>query len=236
MALPPRDQRQQYLTRYTDANIIDFKERLGRIYGREIHHVQVFNFKGLTNLMAEGLIGMGLHTAEEIDSVHTGPRVRVNILYHLARYLRLFASGRKYKAMNSRGQFVVHLVEHFRLLAKERLQGLTVIIQDFPMIDMAELVDAAGAPEVAEGVPNANEGDQAVPAPQPPTVRPARTMAQWLGSLEEDVHGLGGELGDQREVFNSMACDFSRFTTWTVTRLSRMMDQARFTYTSYADF
>nr|GEZ71457.1 hypothetical protein [Tanacetum cinerariifolium] len=233
MALPPRDQRHQYLIEYTDANIIDFKERLGRIYGREIHHVQVFNFKGLTDLMAKGLI---------------------------ARYLRLFALGRKCKAMNSGGQFVVHLAEHFRLLAKERLQGLTVIIQDFPMIDMAELVrlyiceeiddtwacaasrperqevDAAGAPEVAEGAPNANEGDQAVPAPQPPIVRPARTMAQWLGSLEDDVHGLRGELGKQREVFNSIACDFSRFTTWTVTRLSRMMDQARFTYTSYADF
>ncbi|GJX98320.1 hypothetical protein Tco_0355339 [Tanacetum coccineum] len=33
-------------------------------------------------------------------------------------------------------------------------------------------------------------------------------------------------LGEQREVLDSMACDFSRFTTWTVTGLSRMMDQA----------
>nr|GFC10641.1 hypothetical protein [Tanacetum cinerariifolium] len=41
MALPPRDQRHQYLRfeglRYTNADITDFKERLGRIYGREIH-------------------------------------------------------------------------------------------------------------------------------------------------------------------------------------------------------
>ncbi|GKA13112.1 hypothetical protein Tco_0692658 [Tanacetum coccineum] len=33
-------------------------------------------------------------------------------------------------------------------------------------------------------------------------------------------------LGEQREVLDSMTRDFSRFTTWTVTGLSRMMDQA----------
>ncbi|GKE51466.1 hypothetical protein Tco_1486622, partial [Tanacetum coccineum] len=40
MALSPRDQRHQYLRfeglEYTDADITDFEERLGRIYGREI--------------------------------------------------------------------------------------------------------------------------------------------------------------------------------------------------------
>ncbi|GKB28124.1 hypothetical protein Tco_0867525 [Tanacetum coccineum] len=35
----------------------DFEERLGRIYGREIHRVQVFDFGGLIELMAEGLSG-----------------------------------------------------------------------------------------------------------------------------------------------------------------------------------
>ncbi|GJZ17588.1 hypothetical protein Tco_0553711 [Tanacetum coccineum] len=43
--------------KYTDADIVDFKERLGRIYGREIHRVQLFDFRGLTDLMAEGLSG-----------------------------------------------------------------------------------------------------------------------------------------------------------------------------------
>ncbi|GJR97674.1 hypothetical protein Tco_0269848 [Tanacetum coccineum] len=61
MAIPPRYQRHQYLRSeglgYTDADIINFKERLGRIYGKEIHRVQVFNFGGLTYLMAEGLSG-----------------------------------------------------------------------------------------------------------------------------------------------------------------------------------
>ncbi|GKD89931.1 hypothetical protein Tco_1365438 [Tanacetum coccineum] len=92
-------------------------------------------------------------------------------------------------------------------------------------------VAAVGTPEVAEDTPVVDEGAPAVPAPvqepqPPPASGPARTVAQRSGRLEEDVHGLRGALGEQREVLYSMARDFSRFTTWTVTRLSRMMDQA----------
>ncbi|GKC34940.1 hypothetical protein Tco_1047324 [Tanacetum coccineum] len=61
MALPPRYQIHQYLRfeglGYTNADITDFEERLGRIYGREIHRVRVFNFEGFIELMAEGLSG-----------------------------------------------------------------------------------------------------------------------------------------------------------------------------------
>ncbi|GKD82068.1 hypothetical protein Tco_1348907 [Tanacetum coccineum] len=59
MALPPRYQRHEYLRyeglQYTDADIADFETKLSRIYRREIHRVQVFNFRGLPDLMAEGL-------------------------------------------------------------------------------------------------------------------------------------------------------------------------------------
>ncbi|GJT51789.1 hypothetical protein Tco_0862078, partial [Tanacetum coccineum] len=59
MALPPHDQRHQYLRykglQYSDADIVDFEERLARIYRREVHRVQVFDFGGLPDLMAEGL-------------------------------------------------------------------------------------------------------------------------------------------------------------------------------------
>ncbi|GKA03267.1 hypothetical protein Tco_0676048 [Tanacetum coccineum] len=48
----------------------------------------------------------------------------VNVPYLLARYLRLFSSGRKQGAMISEGQFVARLAEHFGLLTEERLQGL----------------------------------------------------------------------------------------------------------------
>ncbi|GKF46431.1 hypothetical protein Tco_0136233 [Tanacetum coccineum] len=59
MALPPCDQRHQYLRyeglQYTNGDIVDFDARLTRIYMREVHKVQVFNFGGLPDLMAEGL-------------------------------------------------------------------------------------------------------------------------------------------------------------------------------------
>ncbi|GJW70482.1 hypothetical protein Tco_0127399 [Tanacetum coccineum] len=59
MALPPRDQRHPFLRfeglEYTDANIADFEERLGKIYGRGVHRVHVFDFGGSTAKMVEGL-------------------------------------------------------------------------------------------------------------------------------------------------------------------------------------
>ncbi|GKF12238.1 hypothetical protein Tco_0050164, partial [Tanacetum coccineum] len=40
---------------YSNADIADFKERLTRIYRREVHRVPVFEFGALLDLMAEGL-------------------------------------------------------------------------------------------------------------------------------------------------------------------------------------
>ncbi|GJZ57462.1 hypothetical protein Tco_0612956 [Tanacetum coccineum] len=131
----------------------------------------------------------------------------VNIPFLLDRYLRMFASGRKRGAMISRGRFVA----------------------------------VTGALEATEGAPDVDEGEKVVPAPvqapqPPPATGPARTMAQRLGRLEEDVHVLQGALGEQREVLDNITRDFFRFTTWTVIGLLRMMDQAGVTYSSYADF
>ncbi|GKD28230.1 hypothetical protein Tco_1239008, partial [Tanacetum coccineum] len=138
----------------------------------------------------------------------------VNVPYLLARYLRLFALGRKQGAMISGGQFVARLAEHFGLLTKERLQGLTVIVRELLVIDMVELVRlqiyeeiddtwdwvaprperhqvvTAGAPEATKDTP---EGTLAIPAPvqapqpPPPAAGLARTMAQRLGRLEEEM-------------------------------------------------
>ncbi|GKA11511.1 hypothetical protein Tco_0691057 [Tanacetum coccineum] len=125
----------------------------------------------------------------------------VNVPYLLARYLRLFATGRKIGAHIFSGQFVARLAEHFGLLTAEILGGLTVIAPELPIIDMAELMRlqicvqlddtwawvamrperqpdaAAGSPAVAEDAPAVNEGDQAIPAPvqvpqQPPPPPP----------------------------------------------------------------
>ncbi|GJW53750.1 hypothetical protein Tco_0097835 [Tanacetum coccineum] len=59
MALPPRDQRHQYLRfeglQYTEVNIADYESRLAKICRREVHRVQVFDFGGLSDLITEGL-------------------------------------------------------------------------------------------------------------------------------------------------------------------------------------
>ncbi|GKD18614.1 hypothetical protein Tco_1207772, partial [Tanacetum coccineum] len=141
--------------------------------------------------------------------------------------IRSIKVGSTSGALISGGQFVARLAEHFGLLTEERLRGLTVIVRELQVIDMAELVrlqiyeeiddtwawvaqgperqpDAtAGAPIAAEDAPADDEGAQADPAPL--------------------------------EVLDSMARDFSRFTAWTVTSLARMMDRAGVTYTSYSE-
>ncbi|GJZ64893.1 hypothetical protein Tco_0621589 [Tanacetum coccineum] len=186
----------------------------------------------------------------------------VNVSYLLARYLRLFAAGRKSGAHISGGQFVARLAEHFRLLNAEILGGLTVIAPELPIIDMGELmrihiymeVDdtwdwvamrperqlnvADGALGVAQDAPIVDEGGQDDPtpvhAPPPPPVA-ARTMPQRMARLEEDVHEIRGALTEQREVIDAMARDFSKFNTWDVTSLARMMDRTGVTYVSYSE-
>ncbi|GKE30331.1 hypothetical protein Tco_1445715 [Tanacetum coccineum] len=73
MALPPRDQRHQYLRfeglQYTDADIADFETRLAKIYKREVHRVQVFDFGGLTELMDEGLRGRMLMKHKDVQGL-----------------------------------------------------------------------------------------------------------------------------------------------------------------------
>ncbi|GKB67218.1 hypothetical protein Tco_0928630 [Tanacetum coccineum] len=301
---------------YTYADIADFEARLARIYRREVHMVQVFDFGGLSDLMADGLSarmlmehkvvqGVSLFTSWawrrlfeirgrwwsqetfELEVVYFGLGItyrggdRRDIStdgdflgpppsYTLIRdpVLRLCHRMITY-SIASRSQalekFVARLVKHFGLLTAEILQGLTVITPALPIIDMVELVrlqicmeiddtwawvalgperqpDATvGALEAAEDAPVDDEGGQAVlapiQAPQPPPPPPidSRTMLQRMARLEEDVREICGVLTEQGEVIDAMACDFSRFSTWAVTSLARMMDRAGVTYTSYSE-
>ncbi|GKA79007.1 hypothetical protein Tco_0785544 [Tanacetum coccineum] len=200
MALPPRDQRHQYLRyeglQYTDADIADFEARLARIYRREVHMVQVFDFRGLSDLMADGL------------------SARMLMEHKVAQGVSMFTSRAWRRLFDIRG----------RWWSQETFEpeGLTVIAPALLVIDMAEL------------------GGQAIPAPvrapQPPPPPPAaaRTMLQRMARLEDDVCEICGALTEQGEVIDVMARDFSRFSTWTVTSLTRMMDRAGVTYTSYS--
>ncbi|GKC43564.1 hypothetical protein Tco_1061286, partial [Tanacetum coccineum] len=148
----------------------------------------------------------------------------VNVPYLLARYLRLFTAGRKSEAHISGGQFVARLAEHFGLLTAKILRGFTVIAPDLPIIDMAELPDAAAhTPRVAQDALVIDLDGQA-----------AKTMPQRMARLEEDMHEIREALTEQREVIDVMAHDISRFCTWTTTSLARMMDKAGVSYTSYS--
>ncbi|GKF11687.1 hypothetical protein Tco_0049613 [Tanacetum coccineum] len=156
MALPPRDQRHQYLRfkglQYTNADIADSEMTLGKIYRIEVESGRLISDKGDLSAYWRGISFEGdflgtpasytlirdpmLRLCHRLIACSIAGRSQapekvtvtdlfysrgidvssVNVLYLLARYLRLFALGRKYGAMISRGKFVAHLAEHFRLL------------------------------------------------------------------------------------------------------------------------
>ncbi|GJS19215.1 hypothetical protein Tco_0447847 [Tanacetum coccineum] len=146
----------------------------------------------------------------------------VNVPYLLARYLRLFAAGRKSGAHISGGQFVARLAEHFGLLTAEILGGLTAWVAMGPerQPDVAD-----GAPAVAKDAPAVDEGDQAVLAPiqapqqPPPPPAAARTVPHRLGRLEEDMQGLRRD-------------DFLRELTYNIPETNQTKDWKRRTFWS----
>ncbi|GJV89592.1 hypothetical protein Tco_1533530, partial [Tanacetum coccineum] len=119
------------------------------------------------------------------------------------------------------------LLNFYRIYADA---GLTVIAPTLPIIDMAELVRLQLCVELMNLVMG--------------LFRTARQRGRFAGDvlrmagstgLEEEVHGVREALQGQREVLDSMARDFSRFSTWTVTSLARMMDRAGVPYTRYSE-
>ncbi|GJW85719.1 hypothetical protein Tco_0158864 [Tanacetum coccineum] len=180
-----------------------------------------------------------------------GPK---NVPYMLEQYYFRYAEGRKSGASLSEGHFIGRLAAYFGLVSDEGLRGLSVITHELSVIDLHELVRlnicvrlgdtwawvspgperhpavTGGALKDAEGAHDKVEGGQVVlapvQAPQPPPPTLFRTIAQSLSVLEDEVHSLGDDMGEQMGVLDSMARDFSRFTTWTVTSLSRMMDRS----------
>ncbi|GKB80221.1 hypothetical protein Tco_0947116 [Tanacetum coccineum] len=140
--------------------------------------------------------------------------------------------GRKSRAMMFGGHFIGRLAEHFGLVSDDGLMGLSMIARVLLVINLDELVKLkicvrlsdtwawvapgperqpivlVGALEVTKGALDVDEGAQAVPrlvqAPQPPPAM-NKTMTQRLSRLEEEVHNLRGDIGEQREVLDSMA-------------------------------
>ncbi|GKE93471.1 hypothetical protein Tco_1574566, partial [Tanacetum coccineum] len=92
--------------------------------------------------------------------------------------------------------------------------------------------DAGGVAEEAPVAPGGGDEDEEMPQAVPPT---PRTQGERIARLEEDVHGMREALQGQREVPDSMTRDFSRFSTWTITSLARLMDKAGVPYMRYTE-
>ncbi|GKB31229.1 hypothetical protein Tco_0870630 [Tanacetum coccineum] len=296
MALPPRDQRYQYLRyeglQYTDTDIADFETRLARIYRREVHRVQVFDFGGLSDLIPEGLSTKMLmeHRDAQGQSVFTsrawrrlfdirGPLVHELIL----EFFSMFRFGEAMFDLDTAGalQFqlggvrrrdffrytpsysiirdpmlrlyhrliVYSISRRSRALEKEEAgamisRDMTELVRLQICLELDDTLawvpagparkegDAGGVIEKALVAPGGGDEDKEMPQAVPP---PPRTQGERITRLEEEVHGMHEALQGQREVLDSMACDFSRFTTWTVTSLTRLIDRAGVPYMRYSE-
>ncbi|GKC73571.1 hypothetical protein Tco_1119454 [Tanacetum coccineum] len=71
--LPPHEQRHPFLRyqglEYSDRDIVDFEERLERIYDRDTHRVQVLDFEGMPELMMDVLYARMLMAHRDNDRV-----------------------------------------------------------------------------------------------------------------------------------------------------------------------
>ncbi|GJS70964.1 hypothetical protein Tco_0703805 [Tanacetum coccineum] len=218
MALPSREQRNPFLRGLPDLMAEGLSARM-LMEHRDAQGVSLFNSRAWRQLFdIRRPLAPEKMTVTDLFYLRGMDVDSVNFPYLLARYLRLFAAGRKSRAHIFGRQFVAHLAEHFGLLTMETLRGLTVIAPKLLIIDMAELVrlqickqlddtwawvamgpkrqpDAtAGALGVAQDAPIIDEGGQADPAPiqaaPPPPPVAARTMPQRMARLEEDVHEI----------------------------------------------
>ncbi|GJS52978.1 hypothetical protein Tco_0626340 [Tanacetum coccineum] len=268
MALPPRDQRYQYLRyeglQYTDADIADCKTRLARIYRRDVHRVQVFDFGGLPDLMAEGLSGRMLmeHMDAQGQSVFTSRAWRFGeAVLDLDTVGALqFQLGGARRRLTWR-QFILalglHTAEEMETFgfASSYTSIRDLILRLYHRLIACSIARRSQAPEkVLEIVFFGEEemGDDiwrsmkiddtwAWVAPRPERQLDAAAGAPGAAEdafavdKEEDVHEIRRALVEQREVINAMARDFSRFIVWVAGGIAQLLDSTRASYTPYSD-
>ncbi|GJT49827.1 hypothetical protein Tco_0975984 [Tanacetum coccineum] len=103
----------------------------------------------------------------------------INVPYLLARYLRLFASGRKQGAMISGD-----MAELVRLHIYVKLDDTWVWVPTGPARQEG---DAGGVVEEALVALGGGDEDEEIPQAVPP---PPRTQGEMIARLEEEVHGM----------------------------------------------
>ncbi|GKF05443.1 hypothetical protein Tco_0036111, partial [Tanacetum coccineum] len=138
-----------------DTDIMDFEERLDRIYNREVVPQIACSIVGRSQAPEKV-------TVTDLFYLRGMDVGSVNISYLLARYLRLFASGRKRGAMISRGLPVIYMGELVKLQICEELDDTWAWVAS----RLERQPDAmAGTPMIAEDALYVDEGGQAVPTP-----------------------------------------------------------------------
>ncbi|GJT12148.1 hypothetical protein Tco_0859190 [Tanacetum coccineum] len=189
-----------------------------------------FQLGGVRRRMScrEFILALGLHSAKEMQTAGFGlywilsayTLIRDPMLRLCYRLIACSIAGRSqapekltvtelfYLRGMDVGSFVARLAEHFGLLTKERLQGLTMIVRDLPVIDMAELEgDTGGVAEEAPVAPEGGDEDEEMPQAVSPS---PKTQGKRIARLKEEVHGMREALQGHREVLDSMTSDFSR--------------------------
>ncbi|GJW99283.1 hypothetical protein Tco_0183197 [Tanacetum coccineum] len=200
MALPPRDQRHQYLgfegLEYKDVDIIDFEERLGRIYGREIHRGvftsrawrRLFKIRGplvhelileffSTFRFGEAMLDLDMARALQFQLVELG--IGISSARNFLGTAPSYTSIRDPMLRLCHRLIACSIARRSQAPKKGGKHG-KMISGDLLEIDMAELVDAAGSPVMVVDAPVVDKGAPVVPAPAQAPQPPARTMAQRL--------------------------------------------------------
>ncbi|GKB84074.1 hypothetical protein Tco_0956346 [Tanacetum coccineum] len=106
----------------------------------------------------------------------------------------------------------------FREMITSQLQGKLWLYDEVAAAKAAQL-DLEIPKEVVQADPAPAQAPQAPPAAPAP-----RNIPQRLQRLEEEVRGLCESFREQRLVVDTLSRDFSRFTTWAVGRLGRLLD------------
>nr|GEY35597.1 hypothetical protein [Tanacetum cinerariifolium] len=264
MALPPRDQRHQYL-RYeglqnTNTDIADFETRDAQgqsvftsrswrwlfdirgllVYELILEFFSTFRFgKAVLDLDTLGalkfqlggvrrrmswrefILALGLHLTEEMktagDFLGTPPSytlIKNSMLRLCHRLIACSIAGR------SQAPKKVTVTDLFYLRGKDVGSFNVPYVLARPARQEG---DAGGVTKEVPVAPGGGDEDEEMPQAMSPL---PRTQGKMISKLEEEVHGMREALWGQREVLDNMARDFSRFTTWTVTSLARLMDRA----------
>ncbi|GJX42520.1 hypothetical protein Tco_0257510 [Tanacetum coccineum] len=261
--LPPREQRHPFLRyqglEYTDADIADFKERLERIYSREIYHVQVVDFQRMPELIRDCFFArMVMEHHDEVGVVvftsrawgrlfdTRGPLLggarrclswRQFILalrLHTEEEMESLGFARMMAhsiAGRSQAPEKVTMTDLFYLRGLDIGSGLMVIIPALLVLDMAELVRLQICVEIDDTWAWVALGPER--QPDAATGAPEAVGMLLLWRLEEEMQGLRRDVVSLRGLVERSITDQGRFSTWMISCMAQLMEASRQTYQAF---